>query len=117
MKLVREGDVFTGYAKNQEADEWKLIGSAEIPMAADVLIGFAVDSNKVANEIDNLSTARFSHISMGAGGTYVVKNGDYLLKIARENGCTVEQLKAANPNIKDINFIRAGWVLNLPGAN
>ena len=47
----------------------------------------------------------------------MVKDGDYLLKIVRENGCTIEQLKAANPTIRDINFIRAGWVLNLPGTN
>ncbi len=117
LKLVREGDIFTGYAKNQEADEWRLIGSAQIPMAQDVLIGFAVDANKVANDIDNLSTATFSNIQIGAGGGYVVKEGDYLLKIARQNGCTVQQLMAANPIIKDSNLIRAGWTLSIPVGN
>jgi len=121
MKLVREGNVFTGYAKNTEEEEWKLIGSAEIPMASDVLIGFAVDANKVANDIDNLSTAQFTNIRIGNetgesgnGTQYVVKRGDYLLKIARENGCTIQELIAANPIIKNQNFIRAGWTLTIP---
>lgn len=64
LKLVREGDVFTGYAKNKESDEWKLIGTVTVPMQKVVLIGFAVDGNKVANDIDNLSTAKFTNISM-----------------------------------------------------
>lgn len=64
LKLERKGDVFTGYARNNTSEAWKLIGSAQIPMEQDVLIGFAVDANKVANDIDNLSTAKFSHISI-----------------------------------------------------
>lgn len=64
LKLERKGSVFTGYARNNTSESWKLIGSAEIPMAQDVLIGFAVDANKVANDIDNLSTAKFSNISI-----------------------------------------------------
>ena len=64
LKLERKGNVFTGYARNNTNESWKLIGSAEIPMGQDVLIGFAVDGNKVANDIDNLSTAKFSNISI-----------------------------------------------------
>ena len=64
LKLVRKGDVFTGYAKNNANDKWTLIGSAQIPMSEDVLIGFAVDANKVGNDIDNLSTAKFTNISI-----------------------------------------------------
>lgn len=64
LKLERKGNVFTGYARNNTNESWKLIGSAEIPMGEEVLIGFAVDGNKVANDIDNLSTAKFSNISI-----------------------------------------------------
>lgn len=64
LKLERTGDVFTGYAKNDSDESWKLIGTAQIPMEKDVLIGFAIDGNKVANDIDNLSTAKFSNISI-----------------------------------------------------
>lgn len=64
LKLVRKGDVFTGYAKNNANDKWTLIGSAQIPMSEEVLIGFAVDANKVGNDIDNLSTAKFTNISI-----------------------------------------------------
>lgn len=64
LKLERKGDVFTGYAKNNSDESWRLIGTVEIPMEKDVLIGFAVDGNKVANDIDNLCTAKFSDISI-----------------------------------------------------
>ncbi|MCF6370729.1 peptidoglycan DD-metalloendopeptidase family protein [Rhizobium halophilum] len=45
------------------------------------------------------------------GGTYTVKPGDTLTKIARANGITVDQLKAAN-GLSSEN-IRIGQVLNL----
>ena len=64
LKLERKGNVFTGYARNNTKESWKLIGTAEIPMGQDVLIGFAVDGNKVANDIDNLCTTTFSNISI-----------------------------------------------------
>ena len=73
LKLVREGNVFTGYAKNTDTEEWRIIGSVEIPMEKEVLVGFAVDANKVANDIDNLSTAKFSDISIEAADTDVKK--------------------------------------------
>ncbi|HEX2148077.1 MAG TPA: LysM peptidoglycan-binding domain-containing M23 family metallopeptidase, partial [Pseudorhizobium sp.] len=45
------------------------------------------------------------------GGTYTVKPGDTLTKIARANGITVDQLKAANGLSSE--SIRIGQVLNL----
>lgn len=47
----------------------------------------------------------------GAGGTYAVKPGDTLTKIARKNGMSVDQLKAANGLANE--GIRVGQVLNL----
>lgn len=49
----------------------------------------------------------------GAGGTYVVKAGDSLAKIARETGTPVAQLKAANGITTD--SIRVGQTLKLSG--
>jgi len=46
--------------------------------------------------------------------TYEVKDGDNLSKIAKNHGLTLEQLKAANPQIKDPNKIKSGQKLNLP---
>lgn len=47
--------------------------------------------------------------------TYIVKSGDYLNKIARENGLTLEQLLALNPGKwPNPNLIHPGDVVNLP---
>ena len=43
--------------------------------------------------------------------TYTVKKDDYMRKIAREHGITLEQLIALNPQIKNPNLIYAGQVL------
>ena len=45
---------------------------------------------------------------------YIVKSGDNLTKIARKFGLTVDQLKAANPGIKNINKIALGAELVIP---
>ena len=63
LKLVRQGDTFSAYT-SQDNVTWTLVGSQEIEMAEDIYVGFAVDGNKVANEIDNMSWAQFSNISI-----------------------------------------------------
>ena len=45
---------------------------------------------------------------------YIVKSGDTFTKIAKKNGVTVEELKAANPSIKDINKIAVGDEIVIP---
>ena len=45
-KIFTKGNIFTGYARNNTNESWKLIGSAEIPMGQEVLIGFAVDGRR-----------------------------------------------------------------------
>ncbi len=47
---------------------------------------------------------------------YVVVSGDTFTKIANKFGLTVEQLKAANPDIKDINKIAVGDEIIIPAA-
>lgn len=54
--------------------------------------------------------------SGSTGGTYVVKSGDMLSKIAPRFGCTVNQLVSIN-NIKDANKIYVGQVLRLCGGS
>ncbi len=46
-------------------------------------------------------------------GTYTVKWGDWLNKIAAEHGVTVQAILAANPGL-DPNLIYPGQVINLP---
>jgi LysM repeat protein len=48
--------------------------------------------------------------------TYTIKPGDTLSKIARLNGCSLDQLLKANPQISDPNKIRVGDVLTLPNG-
>lgn len=50
----------------------------------------------------------------GAGGTYVVKPGDSLAKIAKATGTRVDDLKAANG--LTAGTVRIGQVLKVPGA-
>jgi hypothetical protein len=46
--------------------------------------------------------------------TYVVAKGDTFSKIAKKFGVTIAALKAANPQVKDINKITIGDQLNIP---
>jgi LysM repeat protein len=46
---------------------------------------------------------------------YTVKAGDWLYKIARENGVSYRDILAANPGI-DPNFLKPGQVITIPAA-
>jgi len=65
FKLARMGNKFTGYISENGTD-WTLVGTKTVDMNDKIYVGFAVDSNKAANELYNLSTAKFSHISLGS---------------------------------------------------
>jgi murein DD-endopeptidase MepM/ murein hydrolase activator NlpD len=47
---------------------------------------------------------------------YKIKPGDTLSKIAKLNGCSLDQLLKANPQISDPNKIKVGDVLTLPNG-
>ncbi|TCP54399.1 spore coat assembly protein SafA [Tumebacillus sp. BK434] len=47
---------------------------------------------------------------------YVVKQGDSMFKIAKQVGVTLDQLKAANPQVSNPDLIYPGQVLNIPSA-
>lgn len=48
-------------------------------------------------------------------GSYVVRRGDTLSKIAKEHGVTVEDIAALNPQITNPNIISVGAVLEISG--
>lgn len=48
--------------------------------------------------------------------TYKIRPGDTLSKIAKLNGCSLDQLLTCNPQISDPNKIRVGDVLTLPNG-
>jgi nucleoid-associated protein YgaU len=60
------------------------------------------------------ASPKVTAIPSPAGDTYTIKKGDTLLKIAKKFGVTVDQLLAANKQIKDPNKIAVGDVINLP---
>lgn len=45
---------------------------------------------------------------------YTIKSGDALARIARRFGLTLDQLLAANPDIKDANRIKVGDKIVIP---
>lgn len=51
-----------------------------------------------------------------SGGTYMVRQGDTLAKIAARIGCSLSSLLAANPQILNPSVIYVGQVINLPAG-
>lgn len=49
-------------------------------------------------------------------GSYTVVSGDNLTRIAERHGVSLQDLIAANPQIKNPNLIYPGQVINIPGA-
>ena len=72
------------------------------------------DSNNSSSNTDTVSTETTVSEPVEAAPitiTYIVKKDDYMRKIAREHGITLEQLIALNPQVKNPNLIYAGQVL------
>ncbi|KFF57152.1 hypothetical protein CM50_19405 [Bacillus subtilis] len=63
----------------------------------------------------NTTSKLSSSASKASGGTYTVKKGDTLSKIAKEHGVGVANLQSWN-NIKDPNKITVGQKLKLAGS-
>ena len=55
--------------------------------------------------------------SSTGNSTYTVKAGDTFSGIANQFGISVSALWAANPNIRDINLLYTGQVLNIPNSS
>lgn len=65
---------------------------------------------------DNTSTIT---TPASSGGTYTVKSGDNLTKIAKANNVTVSAIVSANKskyNKITADYIQVGWVLTIPGS-
>ena len=48
--------------------------------------------------------------------SYKIKSGDTVSQIAKRMGVRIQDIVAANPNLKDVNKIRIGQSLNIPAA-
>ena len=74
------------------------------------------DSNNSSSNTDTGSTSISTETTVEAAPitiTYTVKKDDYMRKIAREHGITLEQLIALNPQVKNPNLIYAGQTVLL----
>ncbi|HSY52908.1 MAG TPA: LysM peptidoglycan-binding domain-containing protein [Opitutaceae bacterium] len=69
----------------------------------------AAHASKKAGAADEGSTPG----TVSADGTYTIKSGDSLAKIARANGVTLADLEAANPGV-DPKHLKVGQKINLP---
>lgn len=63
LKLERSGDLFVSYI-SPDGNEWTKLGEMKVKMKDKVLIGMAVDGNKVDNNLNNLNTVKFSNIEV-----------------------------------------------------
>jgi LysM repeat protein len=54
---------------------------------------------------------------VGYKGTYIVQYGDTFSGIALLHGVSIKDLWAANPQIRNINHLSAGQVINIPGSS
>jgi len=71
-----------------------------------------------AGQVLNIPTGYTPNIPPATGGTYVVRFGDTLGKIAVRSGTTLSALLAVNPQISNSSLIYTGQVINLPvGVN
>jgi LysM repeat protein len=120
---VQKGDTLTGIASkngitvgalmksNANLDPKKLRVGQTIKVPAPV--AGASNARAVAGTASVPPTSAGA-ASAGAAGTYKVKPGDTLTKIARAHGITVNQLRAAN-NMKTTQ-VQVGKVLKIPAS-
>ncbi|WP_277481372.1 malectin domain-containing carbohydrate-binding protein [Catalinimonas alkaloidigena] len=60
LRIVREGSVFTGYYRESTSQQWTELGSIEISMGSNVLIGMAL----TAHDNNAVASAQFSNIEV-----------------------------------------------------
>lgn len=100
--LVKRGDVTLDMEYTYQDKDYHII----IPA------GKAVD-NEIAWYGPLYLSAHFSAVDAADSYTYTVQKGDTLGRIARNHHTTVARLSAANPQIKNIDRILPGQVINI----
>lgn len=63
------------------------------------------------------TSVKTTAVSAPSGDTYVVVQGDAMWKIAKKFNMTLDQLKALNPQIKNISMIRVGERINVNASS
>lgn len=122
----------TSFATTGSAFAWSQCPAYVTVQWGDTLTGIAflcgttVDAIRAANpglgwwlyagQTLYIPTGSTSNYPPATGGTYVVKSGDTLGKIASRSGTSLSALLAVNPQIKNPSLIYVGQVINLPAG-
>ena len=105
LNLQKTPKVKTDAQKKKIKNDIKKLNDAEkqIKKNKKILLGGAV------------VTGTGTGIALLKGDSYKIKQGDTLSEIARDKGTTLGKLRDANPQIKDLNVIKPGDVIKIPG--
>lgn len=134
LKLIRKGDTFTGFV-SEDGASWHQVGSLDVKLPENVSVGLAVDAAKVANDIDNYATAKFSGTEINTewvtltydvkdvtveGATEIATGKDVIVKFANIKGYnvpkTVEVTSASGAEVK-FDYNAKEGLLTLKGVS
>ena len=124
--IVKEGETLTKIAFAYSVAVPDLVSSNRLKNPADIHLGQSLaipgakQPQKIAATTESKSAQTAAQKTAPAdrktGKTYTVRKGDTPLKIAREHGCSYEDLMKLN-SVKDPKKIQTGLVLKLPVKN
>lgn len=112
--IVSKGDNLSSISKKIYGNANKYMDIARRNGITDVN-SLKIGQKLIIDDNINKSTANQNNISNNKK-QYIVSKGDTLTKIAHDNNTTLDELAKIN-NIKDINSISIGQVINIPKIN
>ena len=97
------------YRRNTESGQWEYCGSFRITEAGRAMFALSCGGEYRVS----VTTEVVKETVVFAGGSYIVKAGDTLSKIAAKHRISLTELIRKNPQIKDINKIRIGQIIRI----
>lgn len=109
---VVKGDTLSSIARKYNVTLSNLISwNPQISNPNRISIGQVINLSKVSS-----TTTNSPSVTSPSNGSYTVKKGDTLSKIAKNYKTTVSSIMKLNPSIKDANKIRVGQVIKISGT-